>query len=86
MLHSTLDVDIFFRMTLSNEKQTTDLKLGMSAVSTVASEVSKYKFDTISMQEAISDKGSTEPANDYIFFYGNNNDYHPLRMGLFVCE
>jgi hypothetical protein len=67
------------------KKQTTDLKLEMSEVSTAASELSEYKFDLVGMQEVISDKGSADPA-DYIIFFGNGNKYHHFWMRFLVCK
>jgi hypothetical protein len=43
----------------------------MSGVSIAAIKLAKYKFYLVGMQEIISDKGGTEPADSYIFFYGN---------------
>jgi exonuclease III len=51
---------------------------------TVASEISKYKFDLVGAQEVRWERGGTERAGDYIFFYGNENENHKLRTGFFV--
>jgi hypothetical protein len=37
---------------------------------TVAKEVSKYELDLVGVQEVEWDKGGTEPAGEYTFFYG----------------
>jgi exonuclease III len=36
---------------------------------TVASEISKYKLDLVGVQEVRRDRGDTEPAGEYTFFY-----------------
>jgi exonuclease III len=36
----------------------------------VASEISKYKLDLVGVQEVRWDRGGTEPAGEYTFFYG----------------
>jgi hypothetical protein len=36
----------------------------------VAEEISKYKLDLVGVQEVGWDGGGTEPAGEYIFFYG----------------
>jgi hypothetical protein len=38
----------------------------------------------VGVQEVRWDKGDTEPAGDYTFFYGNGNTDHYLRTGFFV--
>jgi hypothetical protein len=38
---------------------------------TVAKEISEYKLDLVGVQEVRWDRGSTEPAGEYTFFYGN---------------
>jgi hypothetical protein len=37
---------------------------------TVAEEVSKYNLDLVAVQEVRWDRGGTEPAGQYTFFYG----------------
>jgi exonuclease III len=39
---------------------------------TVARELGKYKLDLVDVQEVRWDKGGTERAEDYTFFYGIN--------------
>jgi exonuclease III len=51
---------------------------------TVAEEVSKYKLDLVGVQEVRWDRGGTEPAGQYIFFYGRGNQNHELGTGLFM--
>jgi hypothetical protein len=43
---------------------------------TVAKDISKYKFDLVGVQEVRWDRGGTEPAGEYIFFYGKGNENH----------
>jgi hypothetical protein len=38
----------------------------------------------VGVQEVRWDKGGTEPAGDYTFFYGNGNADHHLGTGFFV--
>jgi hypothetical protein len=45
---------------------------------TVAEEISKYKLDLIGVQEVRRDRGGTEPAGEYTFFYGEENANHEL--------
>jgi hypothetical protein len=39
----------------------------------VAEEVSKYKLDLVGVQEVRWDRGGTETAGQYTFFYGKGN-------------
>jgi hypothetical protein len=41
---------------------------------TVAEEVSKYKVDLVGVQEVRWDRGGTEPAGQYTFFYGKGEE------------
>jgi hypothetical protein len=41
---------------------------------TVARELGKYKSDLVGVQEVRWDKGGTERAEDYTFFYGKRNE------------
>jgi hypothetical protein len=40
----------------------------------VAKEISKYKLDLEGVQEVRWDRGGTEPACEYTFFYGKGNE------------
>jgi hypothetical protein len=40
---------------------------------TVARELVRYKLDLVDVQEVRWDKGGTERAGDYTFFYGKGN-------------
>jgi hypothetical protein len=51
---------------------------------TAAKEVSKYTLDLVGVQEVRWDRGGTEPAGKYTFFYGKGNDSHELGIG-FLC-
>jgi hypothetical protein len=50
----------------------------------VAREFGKYKLDLVGTQEVRSEKGGTERAKDYTFFYGKGNGDHRLGTGSFV--
>jgi hypothetical protein len=39
----------------------------------VAKEISKYKLDLVRIEEVRWDRGGTEPAGEYAFFYGKEN-------------
>jgi exonuclease III len=41
-----------------------------SSLKTVAKELGKYKLDLVGVQDVRWDKGGTEQAEDYTFFYG----------------
>jgi hypothetical protein len=53
---------------------------------TVAREISKYKLDLVGIQEVRWDRGGTEPAGEYTFFYGNGNDNHELGTGFYFVH
>jgi exonuclease III len=52
---------------------------------TVAKELGKYKLELVSVQEVRWNKGCTERAEDYTFFYGAGNEDHQLGT-VFVFE
>jgi hypothetical protein len=54
------------------------------ALRIVGEEISKYKLDLVGVQEVRWDRGGTEPAGQYTFFYGKWNQNHLLGKGLFV--
>jgi hypothetical protein len=41
-----------------------------SLLRTVVEEISKYKLDLVGVQEVRWGRGGTEPAGEYIFYYG----------------
>jgi hypothetical protein len=54
------------------------------SLKTVARELGKYKLDLEGVQEVRWDKGGTERAGDFTFFYGAGNVDHQLGSGFFV--
>jgi exonuclease III len=58
--------------------------LRSGSLKTVSGELAKYELDLVGVQEVRWDKGGTELAGDYTFFYGNGNADHHLRTGSFV--
>jgi exonuclease III len=50
----------------------------------VAEEISKYKLDLVAVQEVRWNRGGSEPAGEYTFFYGNGSENHDLGTGFFI--
>jgi hypothetical protein len=50
----------------------------------VAEQISKYKLDLVGVQEVRWDRGGTEPAGEYTFFYGKGNESHELGTDFFL--
>jgi hypothetical protein len=50
----------------------------------VTEEISKYKLDLVGVQEVRWDRGGTEPAGQYTFFYGKGNEKHEVGTGSFI--
>jgi hypothetical protein len=55
----------------------------LGSLTTVARELGQYKLDLVGVQEVRREKGGTERAEDYIFFYGQGNGDHQLGTGFF---
>jgi exonuclease III len=50
---------------------------------TIAKRLSKYKADLVVVQEGRWDRGGTEPAGEYTFFYGKGNENYELGTDFF---
>jgi exonuclease III len=53
---------------------------------TAARELGKYRLKLVGVQEVRWEKGGTERAQDYTFFYGEGNGDHQLGVGLVVYK
>jgi exonuclease III len=51
---------------------------------TVVRELGKCKLDLVGVEEVRWEKGGTEQAEDYTFFYAQGNGDHQLGTGFFV--
>jgi hypothetical protein len=48
---------------------------------TVSREITDYKLHLVGVQEVRWDRGGTEQAGEYMFFYGTGNENHELGTG-----
>jgi hypothetical protein len=53
----------------------------IGSLMTVARDLGKYKLGLVGVQEVRWEKGGTEVAGDYTFFYRQGNGDHQLRTG-----
>jgi hypothetical protein len=67
-----------------------DVRLGTCNVSSlqrevslkaVAEGISQYKLVLVGVQKVRCERGGTEPASEYTFFYGTRNDNHEVGTG-----
>jgi endonuclease/exonuclease/phosphatase family metal-dependent hydrolase len=56
----------------------------MKFLKTVARDLRKFKLDLVCVEEVRREKGGTERAEDYTFFYGEGNGDQQLETGFFV--
>jgi hypothetical protein len=56
------------------------------SLNTVSRQFAKCKLELVGVQEVRSAMGVTEPADDYIFYYGNENATHHLGTRFFVYK
>jgi hypothetical protein len=54
------------------------------SLETDANELAKFNSHLVAVQEVRYDNGGSEPADDYIFFYGNGNSNRHLGTGFFI--
>jgi exonuclease III len=54
------------------------------SLKTVAKELGKYKLDLVSVQEVRWERGGTEQAQYYTFFYDGRDEDHQLGRGFFI--
>jgi hypothetical protein len=59
---------------------------GAGSLRTVAEKISKYESDLVGAQEVRWDRGGTEPAGEYTFFCGKENENHELGTRFFVYK
>jgi hypothetical protein len=55
-----------------------------SSLRGVAEEILKYKLDLVGVQEVRWDRGGTEPAGVYTFFYRKGNENYELHTAFIV--
>jgi hypothetical protein len=53
----------------------------IGSLTTVARDLGNYKLGLVGVQEVRWEKGDTERAEDYTFFYGQGNGDHQLGTG-----
>jgi hypothetical protein len=89
MLHRTSDLDGFFGTARNRHKiwhmGTWNVRSlsRTDSMTTLARELAKHAFDSIGVYVVRWDRGWTEPAGDYAFFYGHNGN-REFETGFFV--
>jgi exonuclease III len=57
---------------------------GAGSLKTVESELAKYNFDLVGVQEVTWVRGGSESAEDYTLLFGNGNANHHFGTGFFI--
>jgi hypothetical protein len=68
-------------LTINRITPKTQLQFYKKKLCSVAKGTSKYKLDLVGVDEVRWDRGGTEPAGEYTFFYGKGTDFHELGTG-----
>jgi hypothetical protein len=91
----SIPVDFSVYLILPAALRKTDMRFGLwnvrslyraGSLITVSRELPRYKLDLVGVQEVRWKCDDTEPAGEYIFFYGKGNDKHELGTDFFLVR